>query len=36
VWTDIAEDYETEFNEWYEKEHIPQLLVLPMRFIFSL
>jgi hypothetical protein len=26
VWTDIAAEYEAEFNEWYDKEHIPQLL----------
>jgi len=26
VWTDIAPDAEAEFNEWYNSEHIPQLL----------
>ncbi|HEX4211115.1 MAG TPA: DUF4286 family protein, partial [Candidatus Binataceae bacterium] len=26
VWTDIAPEYEAEFNDWYDKEHIPQLL----------
>lgn len=26
VWTDVAPEYEAEFNEWYDKEHIPQLL----------
>ena len=26
IWTDIAPEYEVEFNEWYDKEHIPQLL----------
>jgi hypothetical protein len=29
VWTDIAAEYEVEFNEWYDKEHIPQLLGVP-------
>ena len=29
VWTDIAPEYEVEFNEWYDKEHIPQLLGVP-------
>jgi len=29
VWTDIAPEYEAEFNEWYDKEHIPQLLSVP-------
>jgi len=29
VWTDIAADYENEFNEWYDQEHIPQLLAVP-------
>jgi hypothetical protein len=32
----IAADYENEFNKWYDKEHISQLLALPMRFIFPL
>jgi len=26
VWTDIAPEAEAEFNEWYNREHIPQLL----------
>src|SRR6266481_3843615 len=26
IWTDIAPEAEAEFNEWYNKEHIPQLL----------
>lgn len=26
VWTDIAPEAESEFNEWYNTEHIPQLL----------
>ncbi len=26
VWTDIAPEVESEFNEWYNTEHIPQLL----------
>ena len=29
VWTDIAPEAEAEFNEWYNKEHIPQLLGVP-------
>jgi hypothetical protein len=29
VWTDVAPEYEAEFNEWYDKEHIPQLLGVP-------
>ncbi|HTT75501.1 MAG TPA: DUF4286 family protein [Candidatus Binataceae bacterium] len=29
VWTDIAPEYEAEFNDWYNKEHIPQLLSVP-------
>src|SRR5216684_7480214 len=29
VWTDIASEYEADFNEWYSKEHIPQLLGVP-------
>jgi hypothetical protein len=29
VWTDIAPEYEVEFNDWYDKEHIPQLLGVP-------
>jgi hypothetical protein len=26
IWTDIAAEAEAEFNEWYNGEHIPQLL----------
>lgn len=29
VWTDIAPEMESEFNEWYNTEHIPQLLGVP-------
>ena len=29
VWTDIAPEAESEFNEWYNTEHIPQLLGVP-------
>jgi hypothetical protein len=29
VWTDIESDYETDFNDWYDHEHIPQLLSVP-------
>ena len=29
VWTDIEAEHETDFNEWYDKEHIPQLLSIP-------
>ena len=29
VWTDIAPEAEREFNEWYNKEHISQLLGVP-------
>ena len=29
VWTDIAPEAEREFNEWYDTEHIPQLLEVP-------
>jgi hypothetical protein len=29
VWTDIAPEAEREFNEWYNSEHIPQLLGVP-------
>jgi hypothetical protein len=29
VWTDITPEYEADFNEWYDKEHIPQLLGVP-------
>jgi predicted phosphoadenosine phosphosulfate sulfurtransferase len=29
IWTDIAAEYEADFNEWYDKEHIAQLLGIP-------
>jgi len=29
VWTDIAPEAEREFNEWYNTEHIPELLEVP-------
>jgi len=29
VWTDIAPEAEAEFNEWYNTEHIPQLVGIP-------
>jgi hypothetical protein len=29
VWTDVAPEAEAEFNEWYNTEHIPQLLEVP-------
>lgn len=29
VWTDIAPEAEQEFNQWYNTEHIPQLLGVP-------
>ena len=29
VWTDIAPEAEAEFNQWYNTEHIPQLLGVP-------
>ena len=29
IWTDVAPEYEAEFNEWYDKEHVPQLLTVP-------
>lgn len=29
VWTDIAPEAEREFNDWYNTEHIPQLLGVP-------
>lgn len=28
VWTDVEPEYEAEFNEWYNQEHIPQLLAV--------
>ena len=29
VWTDIAPEYEVEFNEWYDGVHIGDLLRIP-------
>lgn len=29
VWTDIAPEAEAEFSEWYNTEHIPQLVGIP-------
>jgi len=29
VWTDVTSESEAEFNEWYDKEHVPQLLTIP-------
>jgi hypothetical protein len=29
IWTDIAAEHEAEFNQWYDQEHIPQLLTVP-------
>ena len=29
VWTDIAPEFEDEFNRWYDTEHVPQLLGVP-------
>lgn len=29
VWTDIPPEAEAEFNEWYNSEHIPQLVGIP-------
>ncbi len=29
IWTDVAPEYEAEFNEWYDREHVPQLLTIP-------
>jgi hypothetical protein len=29
IWTDIAPEYEADFNAWYDQEHIPQLLGVP-------
>jgi hypothetical protein len=29
VWTDIDPEFETEFNRWYDEEHIPRLLQIP-------
>lgn len=29
VWTDVAPEFEAEFNRWYDSEHVPQLLGVP-------
>jgi hypothetical protein len=29
IWTDVAPEAEAEFNEWYNSEHLPQLLGVP-------
>lgn len=29
VWTDVAPEAEAEFNEWYNKEHVPQIVGIP-------
>ena len=29
VWTDVPADKEEEFNQWYNEEHIPDLLAIP-------
>ena len=29
VWTDVAPEFEAEFNQWYDTEHVPQLLGVP-------
>jgi hypothetical protein len=29
IWTDVAPEVEAEFNEWYNSEHIPQLMGVP-------
>ena len=29
VWTDIDAEHETEFNRWYDEEHLPRLLEVP-------
>jgi len=29
VWTDVAPEAEAEFNQWYDTEHLPQLLSVP-------
>lgn len=29
VWTDVAPEFEAEFNQWYDTEHVPQLLGIP-------
>src|SRR5260370_303097 len=29
VWTDVDPEVEAEFNEWYDKEHVPERLAVP-------
>ena len=29
VWTDIDPQFEVEFNNWYDEEHLPRLLEVP-------
>ena len=29
VWTDIDPQFEVEFNNWYDEEHLPRLLEIP-------
>jgi hypothetical protein len=29
VWTDIDPEFEAEFNNWYDEEHLPRLLEVP-------
>jgi len=29
VWTDIDPEFEAEFNDWYDEEHLPRLVTVP-------
>lgn len=29
VWTDVVAEHETEFNSWYNEEHLPERLAIP-------
>jgi hypothetical protein len=29
IWTDVVAEFEAEFNEWYDREHVPQILTIP-------
>jgi hypothetical protein len=29
VWADVDPEVEAEFNEWYDKEHVPERLAVP-------
>jgi len=29
VWSDTDAEFETEFNRWYDEEHVPRLLQVP-------